>query len=167
MTKPGAEEEQAGSRLHLLLDNDQLLIAEAGDHIHLCSGLVQCLGSGVGNGTAHAAADDSGLPDAGEIGGSPQRTHKVQDAVPGLQTAQQIGGQAHLLEDDGDSACFGIGIGNGERHPLAVFIDAEDDELTGPCFFCNERCLDLHQGHLLVEVLFICDPIHGVVLSLR
>ena len=98
----GADVQVGAGLPHLLLQDHDVLGAEADDDVDVSAHLVQGFGLRVSDGTAHAAADDCGLLDAVQIGGGPQRAHKVQDAVPGIHAAQQIGGKPHFLKNYGN-----------------------------------------------------------------
>ena len=59
-----------------------------------------------------------------------ERAHDVEDGLPGLQLVEELRRLADALDDDGDVARFGVGVGDGERDALAVVVDPEDDELA-------------------------------------
>ena len=57
----GHNDQTVGSLPHFIFQDNQILITEAGDHIHLGSHGMQSLGLGISDGAAGAAADDGGL----------------------------------------------------------------------------------------------------------
>ncbi len=69
-----------------------------------------------------------------------QRASHVQPALPRLYRAKAKGGVAHRLNEQGDGAPLAVGFHHRERHPLAVFVGAHDDELPRLPFGGDQRC---------------------------
>ena len=144
------------------LQDHQILVAEAHDEIHMTAHVVELLGHGVGDGGAHAAAHNGDPLQALGLGGAAQGAHEVLEVLALLLVVQLLGGSAHELEDDGDSALLPVIGGDGQGDALAVFIHAEDDELAGLALPGHGGGLDLHQGYGGVQNPFFYDPIHSV-----
>ena len=94
------------------------------------------------------------------IGGTTQGADKVMDVVTLVQRTQCLGGEAHLLEDDGNGALLPVIAGDGQGNTLTLFINAEDDELTGLGLLGNEGGFDVHEGDGGVQLFFANDFIH-------
>ena len=159
----GHQIQMIGTGPELVLQNDDILVPEADDHIDLRAGLLEGHGSGQGNGAANAAADHADPLFAFLIRGLAQRTHKVPDIVALVQSAQRLGGEAHLLENNADGALFPVVAGNGQRHALALLVNPEDDELPGLCLFGNKGGLDLHQGDGIIQLFLTHDFVHNLI----
>ena len=78
-----------------------------------------------------------------------------------LLVAELLGGGAHGLDNDGDSALLAVIVMDGDGDTLAIFIHPQDDELAGLCLFGNHRSLDLIQDHGGFQRFFGHDAIHG------
>ena len=158
----GADDEVGAGGLELLLEDDEVLVAEAHDQVHVAPVVVELLGHGVGDGGAHAAADDGHPLEALGLGGPAQGAHEVLDVLALPLVVELLGGGAHELEDDGDGTARPVIGGDGQGDALAVFIHAEDDELAGLALAGHGGGLDFHQGHGGVENSLFDDPIHSV-----
>ena len=104
----------------LVLQNDQILVAETDDAGDLGALLVQCLGNGQRNGAAHAAADDADVFQTLDLGGLAQGSH---------------------------SAGFAVKSGDGQGDALGVLLCADNDKLAGLCLLGNERRVDAKFGY--------------------
>ena len=111
---------------------------------------------------ADTAADDADLLQAFGLGRRAERADKVVEAIALILVIQQLGRAADDLEDDRHGSLFAIVARNGERNALAILIHAQDDELTGLRFLCDQRRFDVHQRDGGVENFFTHDFIHGV-----
>ena len=58
-----------------------------------------------------------------------------------------------------------VEVGDRERNALAVFVDADDDELSGLRRACHARCEDLHQPDALCEESFFKYRVHYYIFS--
>ena len=148
--------------VELVLEDEQILIAEADDAVDGAALVVQLLGNGQGDGAAHAAAHNTDLFQALGLGGAAQGAHKVMDAVACVQAVQLHGGAAHDLEDDIHSALFAVVTGHGQGDALAVLKRAHNDKLARLCLFGNERGFNDHLRHGGVQRDFFSDLIHRV-----
>ena len=119
------------------------------------------LATGVGDGAAHAAADDGHLFQALRLGGAAQGAHEVVKAIALLQVVEQLGGGPHDLEDDGDGALLPVKVGDGQGDALPVLVDPEDDELARLRLFGDEGGVDDHPGDGGVQRLFFQYEIHS------
>ena len=156
----GHNDELVGAGPELVLEDEQILAAEADDGGDLRPEAVELLGHGHRDGAAHAAADDADLPDAVGMGGDAQGTDEVLDGLALVLGVQKLGGGADDLEDDLDGALSGIGSGHGQRNALAFLIDPENDELAGLGLPGHHRGQDLHLGHGGVQFFFADDLVH-------
>ena len=116
----GHQEHLVGHSTELVLQDHQILVAEANDGVDLAAHFMQLLGDGESNGAAHAAAHNCHLLQAGGMRGDAQGANKVMNVVTLIQVVQLDGGTANDLEDDGDGALLAIVIGDGQGDPLAV-----------------------------------------------
>ena len=147
--------------LHLVLEDDDVLGAEAGDEVDLDAHFVQLLGLRIRDRTAQTAADDSNLFEAVELALLAERTDEIVQAVALVQRAERLRGRADLLEDDGDRAVFAVKIRDGERNSLALCADTQDDELTRLGLARNVRRVDDHQLGVHVQRLLFQNLIHS------
>ena len=122
--------------------------------------LVELLGDGISNGTAHTAADNCNLFQSFHMGRNTQRAYKIVNAVTLVQAVQLFGSCTDNLEDNGHQTGLPVIIGNRQGNPLAVFVHTQNNELSGLCFFCNQRGLHFHEGHGGVQFLLFNDLIH-------
>ena len=146
--------------LHLVLEDDDVLGAEAGDEVDLDAHFVQLLGLRIRDRTAQTAADDSNLFEAVELALLAERADEVVQAVALVQRAERLRGRADLLENDGDGTLFTVKICDRERNTLAFCADTQDDELTRLCLAGNVRGLDHHQLGVCVQRLLFQNLIH-------
>ena len=159
-TVVGHENEAVGNFFELVLKNDDVLAAETDNDGDLGAGFLKAPGRGQSNGTAHAAANDTDLLLTLNRGRLAQRANKVPDVVTLVQLTQGLGGEANLLEDDGDGAGLLVGTGDSQGNTLAHLINAENDELACLCFAGNEGGLNVHQGDGGIELLLTHNFIH-------
>ena len=152
-----------GTGPELILQNDNILIPEADDYIDLGTGLLEGHGCRQSNGAANAAADHTDPLLALHIGGLAQGTHEVPDIVALIQSAQGLGGEANLLENNADGALLPVVTGNGKGHALALLVDPEDDKLPGLCFLSNEGRFDLHQSDGIIQLFLTHDFVHDLI----
>ena len=115
----------------------------------------------VGNGAAHAAADDADLFLALGLGGFAQGAHKVLEAVALAQVGELFRGGAHRLDNDGDGAFFRVIGVDGNGDPLALFVHPEDDELSRLGLLGDQRSLDLIQGDGGAKGFFSNNFVHS------
>ena len=157
----GHEIQMVAGLLELVFENDDVLVAEADDDVGLDTRLFKGLCRRICDRAADAAADDADALLAFHVRRLAERTDKVLDIVALVQTAEHLGGQADLLEDDRDRALFAVIAGDGQRHALRLLIDTENDELAGLRLAGDERSLDLHVGDCGVQFLFAHDFVHS------
>ena len=105
---------QGAGLVEFLLQDHQVLGAEADDGMDLAALFVELLGHRVRDGAAHAAAHHGHLLEALGMGGGAQGAHEIRQGFPGLLVGQLDGGAAHQLVDDGDVALFPVIIGHGQ-----------------------------------------------------
>ena len=122
--------------------------------------IVEFLQDGIGNGTAHAAADHADLLLTLGLGGLAQGAHEVLQAVALVQALQLLSGGTHGLDDDGDCALFGVVVIDGDGNTFTHLIHTQDDELTRLSLLGDQRRLDLIQSHSRPEFLFSHDTKH-------
>jgi len=130
-----------------LFEDDQILIAEANDGMHLSAQLMQTLGQRIRDRAADAAADHRDLLQAVQRGGVAQRADEIGEALALLLLLQLIGRRADDLIDDADRAGPAAAVCDRQRNALAVRIDAQDDELPRLRLGGDQRRLDHHAGY--------------------
>ena len=146
--------------LHLVLEDDDVLVAETGDQVNLSAHFVQLLGLRICDRAAQTAADNSDLLETLELALFAERTDKIMQAVALVQRAERHRRCADLLENDRDGTLFAVKICDRERNTLAFCADTQDDELTRLCLAGNVRCLDHHQLGVCVQRLLFQNLIH-------
>src|SRR5699024_10339795 len=145
----------------VILQDQQVLAAEADDAVDHAALLVQLAGNGQGNGAAHAAAHHADLFQTFGLGGAAQGAHKIMDFVAHLQGVQLHGGVAHDLEDDVHRAGLPVVAGDGQGDALALLQRADDDELARLRLLGDQGRLDAELGHSRVQLDLLRDPVHG------
>ena len=116
----------------LVFHDDDVLGAEAADHVHRDAQALELLGDGVVDGAAGAAADDADALGRGVyLRGAAQGADDVRDIVARLHEREHLRALARGLEIEGDRTDLGVVIRDGEREALAVFVEPEDGELPG------------------------------------
>ena len=156
----GADDQLVAGLLEVLLQDHQILGAEAHDGMDLSAIVMELLQHGIRNGAANAAAHNGDLLLALGLGGLAQGSHEVCQAIAFLHVAELHSGGANRLNNDGDGALFGIIGVDGDGDTLAVFIRPQDDELTGLSFFGNEGRFDLIESYGGPQCLFSHDSVH-------
>ena len=111
---------------------------------------MQGFGLRVSDGAAHAAADDADVLEAFQVGWDAQRADNVQQVLARFHSAQHLGGAANHLNDQGDGALFSVIVRDGQRHALALLIDAEDDKLSRENLFSDKRSFYLYEDNCFV-----------------
>ena len=114
--------------------NDQVLVPEAHNGVDLRALLVELFRHRVGDGAAHAAADDGHLFQALRLRGAAQGAHKILKAVALLQVVQLFRGGAHDLENNGHGARFPVEVRHSQGDAFALLVHPQDDELPGSAF---------------------------------
>ena len=159
----GHQVQVVGGLPELVLQNDDVLGAEADDHVHNGAGFLEALGGRQSDGAAYAAADHADPLLALHVGGLAQRADKVPDVIAFIQGAQGFGGEANLLEDNGHGAFFPVTAGDGQGYALAQLVDPDDDELTCLGLAGDEGGLNVHHGNGGVQFLFPYNFIHVLI----
>ena len=118
-------------RPELLLQNNNIFGAKAGDHIHIDSTVKKGLGLGVGNSAPHAAAYYAHFfCPLRNFCRNAQRTDKIQNSISLIQIPQQLGRKANLLKDDSHRSLFPVIVGDSQRNPLPHLIHPKNDKLS-------------------------------------
>ena len=128
--------------------------------MHFRAAVMELLEHGIGDGAAHAAADDADLLLAFGLGRAAERADKVLNVLALGLVAELFGRSADRLHDDRHSALFAVEIMDGDGDALTVLVDAQDDELAGFGLLCHHRCFDLVEDHGGLERFFFHDAIH-------
>ena len=158
----GHDRKTVGAGPELVLKDQQVLAAEADDGGNVRAEAVELLGHGHGDGAADAAAHDADLLNALGVGGNAERADKVLNIFALVLGIQQGGRRADNLENDLHAALFRVGSGNRQRNAFTFFVDAENDELAGFRFFCDQRRKDLHLRHGRIQLSFVQNLIHSI-----
>ena len=148
----GHDDELIAAGAELVLENDQILVAEADNAGDLGTLLMQCLGHGQRNGTADAAADHTDVLQALNLGGLAQRADEVMHGLALLEGVQLHGTGTHNLEDDGHSARITVIARDGQGDSLGVLLGADNDKLAGLRLFGDERRMNPKLGYGGVEL---------------
>ncbi len=107
---------------------------------------------------AHAASDEQIAAVAkllrrhlDELGRIAQRTREIGQTIALGKGAHLARRHAYGLDDDGDGAVGRIEIGDGERYPLALLVNANDDELPRQSALRHSRSLYPQQPDIFCE----------------
>ena len=139
----GAYVEVVAGGTELVLHDDDVLAAEAADHVHADAEALELLGDGEVDGTAGAAADHADALGVGVyLSGAAEGTDDVGNVVAGLHEREHLRALARRLEVEGDCADLGVIVRDGEREALAELVESEDRKLAGLRTLCDEGCLN-------------------------
>ena len=83
----------------------------------------------VGHRRAHSSSNHDHSAVVADVRRLPQWTHHVEDGIAGLERIQQVGGLPGRLHHDVDGALLRTRVLDGDRNPLALLINPQDDEL--------------------------------------
>ena len=161
------QDEAVGNSLELILQNHNILAAEAHNNRDFSTGFLESLGRGQCNGAAHTAADNADFLFAFHIGCLAKRADEVLDVISLIEGAQSDGCKTNLLENNGDCTLFPVIAGDGERDTLTLVVYTEDDKLACLCLSGNEGGLNLHQSNSGIQLFFSDNFIHNLILPLR
>ena len=78
------------------------------------------------------------------------------DSLALFQRVQLHGAGTHHLEDDGNRTGLAVETGDGQGDAFGIFLRADNDELTGLCLLCDQRCFDPKLGNSGVQL----SPFH-------
>ena len=135
--------------------------------MHLAALGVQLFGYRQRDCAAYAAAHNADLAQPLSLGRLTERTRKIGKAVSHVFMIQLFGGSAHNLKYNFNRTLLAVKARNGKRNTLAVFIGAEDNELTRLGFFSHKRRFNIHHGNGWVQVSFAYDFKHFTVSFLK
>ena len=102
-----------------------------------------------------------------DLAGVPQRPDKVGHAVSNLKRAQLHGGLADLLKDQGHGPLLPIIVGDGQRDPFALFVNAHNDKLARLCLACHLGRVNHQELVDLAQDDFIKDFVHPDILPMN
>ena len=157
----GADDQLVAGLLEVLLQDHQILGAEAHDGMDLSAIVMELLQHGIRNGAAHAAAHNGDLLLALDVRGLAQRADEIMQRLSLFEGIQFHRRTADDLVNNRNRAALTVVIRNGQRDALAVLQRAQNDELAGLRFFGDKRRVDHHLGDGRVQALFFDNPKHG------
>ena len=155
------QREVLGAGLEFVLEDHEVLVAEADDRGDLGAEPVQLFGDWQRDGAADAAADHADLLEAVEVAGRAERADEIGQAVALVQVVQLFSRRADNLENDRDRALLAVVPGDRQRDALAVRLGAQDNELAGLRLFRDERRVDFHPRDGGVQRFFFQNRIHN------
>ena len=134
--------------------------------------LVQPLDLRIDRRRAYAAGDEKITPTAQRLGRQgyelrrvPQRTGEIGQRVAGFQRADLARRDADRLRHDRDRTGRAVVIGHRQRHPLALLVGTDDDELSGQRRSRHTRRLDPHPENPRREFRLFYDSKHILFLD--
>jgi hypothetical protein len=116
---------------HFVFQNQQLLVAGANDGDYRVASFFEGFGDGVCCGCADASTDHGDFAVVLDFTGFSEGSCDGEDFGADFEFASLYGGEADFLENEGDGALVGVPCDEGEGDAFAVFVYAEDDELSG------------------------------------
>ena len=121
---------------------------------------------------AYAAGDEKITPTAQRLGRQgyelrrvPQRTGEIGQRVAGFQRADLARRDADRLRHDRDRTGRAVVIGHRQRHPLALLVGTDDDELSGQRRSRHTRRFDPHPENPRREFRLFYDSKHILFLD--
>ena len=163
----GGDMEVFGHGAHRVGVNEHVAGLGADDHVGLDAVFLEPFDLRIDRGGAYAACDEEVVPLAefverhfDEFGGVAERACEVGERFARFERTDFARRSADGLRYDGDAALFGVEVGDRERNAFAVFIGADDDELSRPGRACDARCEDFHQPDALCEESFFKYRVH-------
>src|SRR5665811_2176161 len=160
----GRDDELVTDLPQLVLPEQQALVACGHDADDLVAGFLERPGDRIDRRHADPAAGADDRAHLLDLARLAQWTNEAGERVALAQRLQMPRRRADRLDHDGDGARFAVEIGDGERDPLPLFVDHQDDELSRLARRGNRRSLDdLHEhvirivdsAQYLVHVLFL------------
>src|SRR5581483_434854 len=138
----GCDHQYVADGAHLALENYELFVASADDEQHAISSALQSGCRGVGHCSSHPAAHNHDRAKFFDFRRLTERADYVKNAVTAFKRVQKVSSLADRLNNNVDSPLVRIRSLDGERNPLAFFIDANDNELTRALLAGNSWSLD-------------------------
>ena len=114
----GHEIQMVTGLLELVFENDDVLVTEANDHIGFDASLFKRLCGRIRDCTADTAADNAHALFALHVRRLAKRADEVLNIITLVQTAEHLGGQADLLEDDRNRSLFAVIARDRQRNAL-------------------------------------------------
>ena len=151
-----------GNGFELLLQNDEVFIAESDDAVYFGAELMQLLCDGERDGAADAAADDGDLFQTVHMRRLAQGADEIVNILALVEVVEPLRRSADDLEDDGNGALFPVEIGDREGDALPFLVHAQDDELPRLCLSGDEGRIHFHQRDGGVEFLLFNNFIHNL-----
>src|SRR5450759_1830220 len=145
----GGDDELVTDLPHLVLPEQEALVAGGHDADDLVAGLLERPRDRIDRRHADSpggADDRAHLLDLARLA---QWTNEAGERVALAQRLQMPRRRADRLDHDGDGARFAVEIGDGERDPLPLFVDHQDDELSRLARCGNRRSLDDLHEHVI------------------
>jgi hypothetical protein len=102
------------------------------------------------------------------VRGPAQRPNQIQNRIALIERSEQPRGLADFLEHDYKNTLVRYCIRHGQRNPLALFVDPQDNELAGQGLTCNlggikVKTLDSRREYLLLQNLGRNASSNGIV----
>src|SRR5665647_716546 len=145
----GGDDELVTDLPHLVLPEQEALVAGGHDADDLVAGFLERPGDRIDRRHADSpsgADDRAHLLDLARLA---QWTDEAGERVALAQRLQMPRRRADRLDHDGDCARLAVEIGDGERDPLPLFVDHQDDELSRLARRGDSRSLDDLHEHVI------------------
>ena len=121
---------------------------------------MQALGNRVDYGGANAAADAQRAAAGDEFSRFAQWSSDALDGLTRFEGDQVARALSNGLDDKSDGSRNRIGIGDGQRDPLSIFREVNDDELAGLPDLGNARRPDVQTGDVRAKARLGEDLMH-------
>ena len=160
----GHDDDLVAGLTHLVFKDNQIL-ATAGHHAqHAVAFGLQCLNDGQHGCYAQSTASTHHRAIFFNARRIAQRTNHVSYVVALVEGTELLGREAHLLYYQCDGSALNVGSTDGQRHALALLVNAHDDKVAGLAALGNQRGLYLERENLLGELFLLYYLIHFFVL---
>src|SRR5450756_1279259 len=156
----GGDDQLVTDLPHLVLPDQQALVAGGDDGDDLVASLLECPGDGIDRRHTHAAAGEDDRAHLLDLARHAQWTDEVAERVAFAQCLQLPRRLANRLDDDGDGACLAVEIGDSERNPLPLLVNPQNDELSRLAGRGDRGSLDDLHVHVIRVIFSVKYLVH-------
>ena len=157
----GHDDEFVAGTANFLFHDDQFLVSSGDDREHSVASCFQGTDDREHRGYADTTTSTDDRTEILDVGRISERTYHVVNLLALIECAEFGRGEPYLLNHQGDSSLFDVGIGNGERHTLTVGIHTDDDEVTCLAALGNQWCFHIEAEYLLRVLYFSDNLVHS------
>ena len=145
----GHDDEFVAGCTHFVFHDDEVLASTCDNREYSVACSFQCLDDREHGSYAYATTCTDHGTEVLNVGRVAEWSHHVVNLIALVQGAKLGRGESYLLYHQRDGAFLDVGIGDGQRHALAVVIYTDDDEVASLAALGDEWSF-----HIETEYLF-------------